>query len=377
MLLHWHAALALILAGVLGNGRNTNTMTILFRWLFRQCLLRASGTLIIVLGIFVIIELFDKSRLLGHGMSAAILTEYLLLKIPLMIATMMPVILLLGISIYLIELSHHNEIAAMRAAGIGLGRLLQPILSVALCGAMLSFCIGEWVTPITNQRLDTIERVNVHHRAATTRNLQWIRDGQRMLRLQPLGDQNFAVMVLEVDADGRWLKRMDASKAVYEEGQWKLQNVYVSYPDAREGMQLQHIEQISFASSTGPDAADPPKPSHMRFTQLAEYVSLLQQAGMNSSDYQFSLHRKIAAPLACLIMALLAVGLCMNMGSRLAARSLGLITSIVFGLLFYVLGNASGMLSGGERLPPAFAAWLPTLFFGGISGFILMHREGV
>jgi lipopolysaccharide export LptBFGC system permease protein LptF len=67
----------------------------------------------------------------------------------------------------------------------------------------------------------------------------------------------------------------------------------------------------------------------------------------------------------------------MNMGSRLAARSFGLAAAIALGLMFYVFSNASGMLAGGERLPPAYAAWLPILFFGGIAGFLLMHRESL
>ncbi len=57
-------------------------MTILFRWLFYQGLLRVLGTTLVVMGIFLVVELFDKSRLLGHGMDAALLAEYMLVKSP-------------------------------------------------------------------------------------------------------------------------------------------------------------------------------------------------------------------------------------------------------------------------------------------------------
>jgi|UPI00039F784A LPS export ABC transporter permease LptG len=353
-------------------------MSILFRWLFQQGLWRVLGTLIVVLGIFIIVELFDKSRLLGHGMDAAILSEYLLLKIPYMSAELMPVVVLLGLSIFLVELSHHQEIAALRAAGVGLGGVLRPLLMVALCATLLSFVINEWVTPLTNQRLDTIERVNVHHQAvADAHGIQWLRDGLRMLRIRPLGDDVFAIMVLETDEAGRWLQRMDAAKAMYRDGSWQLQQVDVSHPDAKEGMLMQHLAQTSFSSSAGPDAAAPPQASHMRFLALLEYSNVLQQAGMSNGAYVFALHRKLTAPLACLVMALLAIALCMNMGSRLAARSFGLAAAIALGLMFYVLSNASGMLAGGERLPPSYAAWLPILFFGGVAGFLLMHRESL
>jgi len=352
-------------------------MTILFRWLFQQGLWRVLGTLMVVLGIFIIVELFDKSRLLGHGMDAAILTEYLLLKIPYMSSELMPVVVLLGLSIFLVELSHHQEIAALRAAGVGLGGVLRPLLTVALCATAFSVAINEWVTPLTNQRLDTIERVNVHHMAIAEHGVQWLHDGSRMLRIAPLGDGIFTMMVLETDATGRWLQRMDAAKAQYRDGHWQLQQVDVSRPDAKEGMVLQHLAQTSFASSVGPDAAAPPQANQMNFFELLKYSNLLQQAGMSNGSYVFALHRKLTAPLACLVMALLAMALCMNMGSRLAARSFGLAAAIALGLMFYVFSNASGMLAGGERLPPAYAAWLPILFFGGIAGFLLMHRESL
>jgi len=352
-------------------------MTILFRWLFQQGLWRVLGTLVVVLGIFIIVELFDKSRLLGHGMDAAILTEYIFLKIPYMSSELMPVVVLLGLSIFLVELSHHQEIAALRAAGVGLGGVLRPLLTVALCATGLSFVVNEWITPLTNQRLDTIERVNVHHKEATEHGIQWLRDGTRMLRIQPLGDGAFAMMMLETDVTGRWVQRLDAAKAQYRDGHWQLYQVDVSRPDSKEGMVMQHLSHTSFASAAGPDAAAPPQASHMRFFALMTYSDLLQQAGMSNGGYVFALHRKLTAPLACLVMALLAVALCMNMGSRLAARSFGLAAAIALGLMFYVLSNASGMLAGGERLPPAYAAWLPILFFGGVAGFLLMHRESL
>ena len=114
----------------------------------------------------------------------------------------------------------------------------------------------------------------------------------------------------------------------------------------------------------------------MKFLELYHYTESLKQAGLSTTSFVFTLHRKFAAPAACLIMVLLAMALCTNMGSRIAATSWGLVSAITLGLLFYVLGNASGLLAGGERLPAAYAAWLPILFFGGLTGFLLIHKEG-
>jgi len=136
-------------------------MPILFRWIFAGCLSRSLATMAALLAIYVIIEAFDKARYLGNGLTPSLLIEYLLLKSPFMISEFMPIMILLAASIYLIELSHHQEIVAVRSAGLGINKLLTPLLSVAILGSLLSFAIGEWITPATNQRLDIIEQVHI------------------------------------------------------------------------------------------------------------------------------------------------------------------------------------------------------------------------
>jgi len=344
--------------------------------MFHACLNRAAATMLALLAIFSIIEIFDKSRYLGHGMDAALLTEYLLLKMPFMMVEFMPIILLIAASIYISEISHHHELVAMRAAGLGLEKIIAPILAVSILGAGLSLVMGEWVTPATNARLDIMERMIIHHKAPSAQGIQWLKDGQHFYRLTPLNDNTFKMMMLQTDAQGAWIKRMDAKRATYLNGEWTLTDIHTSTPDAQEGMQLTHQNVLRFPSDVGPDTADPPSPRHMTFMQLYNYTQSLEQAGLNTTDFVFTLHRKLAAPAACLIMVLLAIALCMNMGSRIAATSWGLVLAITLGLLFYVLGNASGLLANGERLPAAYAAWLPMLFFGGITGFLLLHKEG-
>lgn len=351
-------------------------MPTLFRWLFYGFLGRALGTMVALLAIYAIIEVFDKARYLGNGMTTTLLIEYLLLKTPYMTSEFMPVILLISASIYVSEISHHQELAALRAAGLGVNKLLMPLISVGLLAALLNFAIGEWITPATNQRLDVIERVNIHNMPDQRRGIQWLKDGQRYYRLDPLTNGRFSMLMLETDAKGGWVRRIDAASAYYKDGKWMLGNVHISKPSAAEGMELEHKDKLSFVSQVGPDTADPPSPKHMQIIELARYARNLERAGLATSGFVLTLHQKIAAPFACLVMVLLAVALSMNMGSRISATSKGLIAAIVLGLTFYVLGNASSLLANGDKLPAAYAAWLPNLIFGGLAGFLMLQKEG-
>ncbi|MDQ6972756.1 MAG: LptF/LptG family permease, partial [Mariprofundaceae bacterium] len=165
-------------------------MPALFRWIFLGCLGRIAATLAVLISVFLIAEAFDKARYLGHGIDGPLLIEYQLLKIPFMIGEFMPIVVLLAASVFLVELSRHQELVAMRAAGLGVNKILVPLLMAAGIIAALTFVINEWVTPTTNQRLDKIERVNIHHLPDASHGTQWLKDGQRFFRLQALGGDN-------------------------------------------------------------------------------------------------------------------------------------------------------------------------------------------
>lgn len=350
-------------------------MPILFRWTFYTCLSRALSTLAALLAIYIIIETFDKARYLGKGLDVGLLIEYLALKAPFLLEGFMPIIILIATSIFLVELSTHRELVALRAAGLGANKVVVPVLAVALLGALVSFAISEWVTPVTNQRLDAIEKIHIQHQQENAQGIQWLRDGQRFFRLKPLAGDRFALTVLDIDARGSWKRRMDAAWAVYQDGLWQLHDVYITVP-SQEGMNVQRQDQAAVASSVGPRTAELPTPSHMRILELNRYINDLRKAGLNASGYSFTLQRKLAAPLACLFMAMLAAGLCMHTSTRSGSASWGLLASVTLGLLYYVLGNASGLLASGDQLPAAYAAWLPNLAFGGMAVFLLLHREG-
>ncbi|MDQ6992190.1 MAG: LPS export ABC transporter permease LptG [Mariprofundus sp.] len=351
-------------------------MPVIFRWIFTGCLSRSLITMAALLSIFVIIESFDKARFLGHGLTPSMMLEYMLLKIPFMLSEFMPIIVLIGGSVYLIELSRNQELVALRAAGLGINKILVPLSTVALLAALSSFAIGEWVTPITNERLDNIETVHIQHKKSATQTVQWLKDGHRFFRLTPLGGQQFSLLMLKTGSDGEWIQRIDSPKASYSNGQWQLQQVRISSPSLEQVMHVEKVERMKISSASGPKTASPPQPGHMKISELYHYIDSLKRAGLQANNYIYTLHRKFSAPLSSLLMIILAAALCLHAGNRNNGASLGLMFSISLGLLFYVASNASYLLAGSNHIHPAFAAWLPSLVFGGSALFLLLKREG-
>ncbi|MDX8409298.1 MAG: LptF/LptG family permease [Mariprofundales bacterium] len=352
-------------------------MPILFRWQLHVLLVRLLMTQGALLAIFAVIEAFDKSRLLGHGMTGSILVEYIALKIPMMMAEFMPVTLLIAAAIHLLSLSRHQELVVLRAVGLGVSKVLLPLLTGAVLAAGTMMLLGQWVLPATNVRLNQIEQVNVHGQQATQlQRVQWSRDGHRFFRVEPLDGDAVSLMVLDVDAQGNWQRRIDGKRAVYRDGAWHMHQVTVSTPDAVSGMVVTKMAAMRLPAAQVVTGSHKPWPNEMNMLQLYRFANHLQQAGLDDSGYRYALHCQLARPFSCLIMVLLALTFCAQIGGRIAGGYGGMVVALVLGLLLYIAGNASGMFISGERLPPLFAAWLPDLVFGGLATFLLLHKEG-
>ena len=186
------------------------TMTVLFRWIFVSSLMRIIAITLAIIAIFMVAESFDKVRFIGQEFTFAMLAEYLVLKVPLMISDFMPVIVLIATAIYMTEISHHHELAAIRAAGITMPVLLKPLLAVALCCGLFTFAVGEWVEPKTNARVAYIESVHIRGEKPVEHGVQWLRNEQSFMRLTPLSGNFFSLMMLKTDEKGGWLERIDA-----------------------------------------------------------------------------------------------------------------------------------------------------------------------
>ncbi len=351
-------------------------MTVLFRWLFFSALMRVGAIALAVVLLFLIAELISKIGYLGQGLNMSLLLEYLLLKTPLMVPQLMPIVVLIGVSVYVLELSHTHEMVALRAAGITFMSVLKPLLTAGLLVAFIMFAVGEWIEPLVNKRINYIDNVDINKKVEAQQGVQWLHEKNTFIRLTPLTTHYFAMLLLQRGEDGTWLKRIDTKKATYVDGLWKMNQANVMIPDAEQGFTTSTFETLAFPSSLSPKAVEKPDPKDMKWLELYHFEQVLKDAGLDSKVYLFELHKKLAAPLSCLIMVILAYSLCVNTGSRMGTKSKGVLLAISTGLLFYITSSSIEVLAMGERLPVVYAAWFPNVFFLGVAGYLLLKKEG-
>lgn len=95
-------------------------------------------------------------QLVGKGLPWSVIGEVFSLTLPFLVPMALPIAVLAGTLYTLSQLAADNEITAMRATGVSVGRILRPLLAVGLVWAATNFLFLDQVVPRTNARLRTL-----------------------------------------------------------------------------------------------------------------------------------------------------------------------------------------------------------------------------
>jgi len=130
------------------------TVRILSRYVLRQHVAPLLFALA-ALTCFLLIQQVAKQlgNLVGKGLPWSVIVQVFVLSIPFIVATTLPMAVLVAVLYAFTHLAADNEITAMKAGGVSVGRLLAPVLGGAAVVASLAFLWNDQVLPRANHRL--------------------------------------------------------------------------------------------------------------------------------------------------------------------------------------------------------------------------------
>ena len=105
--------------------------------------------------------------------------------------------------------------------------------------------------------------------------------------------------------------------------------------------------------------------------ELASYISELRQSGFDTVRLQVQFHKKFAAPLFAVIMALISVPFAFLVGTRGAIAGVGISFSIA--IAYWAVNQIFEQVGNLNQLPPTLAAWAPDAVFA-LCGLYLLAR---
>src|SRR2546430_3974483 len=134
------------------------TVRTISRYLLRQHVAPLGFALAALTSLMLIQQIAKQlSSLLGKGLPTSVIIEVFLLSVPFIVAVTLPMAVLVAVLHVFTRLAADNEITAMQAGGVSVGRVIAPTLAGAAGIALLSFLWNDQLRPRTNHQLRTLQ----------------------------------------------------------------------------------------------------------------------------------------------------------------------------------------------------------------------------
>ncbi len=377
-------------------------MRILDRYLVRQFCFALLFSLIAFWVIFLVVDLVEQlDKFIDREASLFMVLKYYFFYTPYIVALTLPVAMLLACLFSLGQLARHNELTAMKSAGISLYRILLPVFALSFGVSVLVIGFGGWVVPLAYEKKEEIKTVEIEkgkkEKDMLLENI-FVQDQEgRILHLatydtkQKLGTgalvQRFEENRLkeEIRAE-RLIWRNDGW--VFENGVHRIFSDSVPEPQAAEKPERTREDSLpvnpaeefrAFRELFQMDLKIKPealgrkrkKPDEMGYLELAEYVKLKRRSGQIVAKERTDLHVKIAFPFVNFIIVLLGAPLAAN--PKRSGLAIGFALSLFISFVYYTLIRMCQSFGYSEKLSPLLAAWAANILFA-VLGTILLVR---
>lgn len=363
-------------------------MRLLDRYLFRELFAPLVYCLIGIQSVIIFVTVFsDAGKIEDARLHFGETIEYAAAASMDIVPIVLPVSLLLALLMALTQHARHNEITAMRAAGIGLWRICAPYFVVGLIASAALFALNESVVP---RAADWSKRLLQRHSQTENKNhvlnlgftnerehrlwriADYSVDTGRMVKPQVEwtltdGSSRFLQADAAVDTNGVWTF-FNAHELVISNGEthWSpyLDTNVLAMPEFEETpAQIRNEIKIGSYLNFNPDI---PLKDVLTYLRWHPNLSRTTRARLLTE-----LQDHLATPLTCLVVSVIAI----PFGAAPGRRNLffGVAGSIFICFTYFVLQRLSLAFGSSGAWPPWLAAWLPNLAFG-VLGVVLTAR---
>ena len=312
-------------------------MKIADKYIIKDFIIGFLWSLFALVSIYIIVDAFESvSTFVDKKATIFTIIQYYVYQIPWIIGTIVcPVACLLGCFISVGNLSKHFELVALRAAGMSMYRLFLPLFFGGFILSWIVLGMNETILPWTNQKMLTLQREKINKLPKITvtpsTNIYYSGEGNRFYRMKFIDPANGVIKgltIYEFLSDYTIKERVDAPRAVWKAGQWKL------FDGSKRIFKNHSVTIIYFDSllirlkETPLDFVKGVKPAlSMGFFEFREYTKKLQSQGKDVTKELVDLYSRISFPFMSLIVLLLGFPLASKV------RSMGFVVGFATALL--------------------------------------------
>ncbi|MBN1958048.1 MAG: LPS export ABC transporter permease LptG [Desulfuromonadales bacterium] len=324
------------------------------------------------IGIYLLIDFFEKvDDFIDHKASAWDYLTYLLNSIPFIFVQILPLAILTAVVLTLGGLGRTNEVTAMRACGISLWKIVQPLMALALVLSFTLLLLNEFVIPWNAKQLNRLleYKLKGKQQLQLTRQEIWYRNGRRIINIALASPQKKSlegITIFTFDEQQDLVARTTARQAFFSAGSWQSQEVIkrTFAPATGDLIQTEVLSSQALQLERDPEDFFTREDinSELNFRQLSELARKLEAEGYDATHQRVDMHNRLAAPFTCLIMGFLGVPFALQKG-RKGNIALGIGISLAIGIVYFIIQSLVTAFGYSSALPPIFAAWTANFIF--------------
>ena len=337
------------------------------------------------IGIYMLIDFFEKiDDLIEHGATAGDYFVYISNSIPFIFVQILPLAILASMVLTLGGLSRSNEVTAIRACGVSLWKIVQPLMILTVVFSFLLLLLNEFVIPWNTKQLNNLLEVKLSGKKhiQLTHNQIWYRKGDRIINIavaDPQKQQLQGVKVFTFDNKRRIIKRQDAAQVHFSRGKWQTPAMVERIFDPETGdmikMNKLHNEVLKLDRTPESFSGQKNRNNELSYLQLSEMAQKLELEGYDSTRQRVDMYNRLATPFTCLIMGFLGIPFALQRG-RNSNIALGIGISLGIGVVYFIIQSLVTAFGYSGALPPFIAAWTANFIFLLLGVWLLLNVKG-
>ena len=362
-------------------------MKIVDKYLISQFLKTFLLCVFSAVSLFLIIELFDKSRVfIKEGASYGDIFEYLFYRMPPVIYLMIPIASLISTLTVLGRLGQLSELTALRACGFSVLRISVPFLVFGLILSALMALMSEVVVPYAARRVDEIYNFQIRKKnlvGTYDKSHFWYRDGDRFFSVDHYDSKHHSLSgAFQIDITKTFgLDRVTSARTAFwmsPNAGWNMNEVVETVFDS-DGS----VEEVKFRNTPLVIDKSPEdfynreqNPDAMSYKELERFAATLAKEGVSITGYLTSLASKISFPFIAFIVVLVGIPFGIT-HARANTMTRNFIIGVAIGFSYYFVHAVCVALGGAELIPVTLSAWIANIMFICVGGFLIFGAEKV
>jgi lipopolysaccharide export system permease protein len=342
-------------------------MKILDRYIAAAVVTGTLVALLIVVGLDIFFNVIAQLDNIGReNFTLLTLIQFVALITPQSMYELFPMATLLGSLMGMGGLSANSELVAMRASGLSIWRIIRSVLQVGVLMLIVAVFVGEVVAPVAERQGQQLRSAAMNRNVSflSSRGL-WVRDEDRFINARRVFPDNTLgeLTIYEFDDDARLEVVTTAVEAHYQDGQWIMNNVSQT-EFTQERVLIRHVEQMARATSLTPELLGivALRPENMSIRDIDQFVTYLEDNGLDTRQYQYAYWGRFMTPLAALVMLFISVPFVFGSLRSVSAGQRVFIGMLV-GFGFYLISQVVNQIGQVFAFNPLLTVLLPGVVF--------------